>query len=83
MNKKPDIKPGSVSRELRPGKTVCIGGRSYKASKVTVIKDENGKEKKEISASSTCLVPQSVIEKHGLRDGLFIGSDKPAHEKQK
>lgn len=68
----------TVSRELKPGKTFCIDARVYKASLVKVIKDEKGEEKKEISVSSTRMIPESLIEANKIPDWLFIGgSEKP------
>jgi len=71
-DKKPEF------RELKPGKSFCIGARVYKGSFVKVIKDKKGKEKKEISVSSTCMVPESLIKAHKLPESLFIDDpDKP------
>ena len=76
QDKKPEF------RELKPGKAFCIGARVYKGSFVKVIKDKKGKEKKEISVSSTCMVPESLIKAHKLPDWLFIdGSEKPKTKK--
>ncbi len=72
QDKKPEFK------ELKHGKTLCIGARVYKGSFIKVTKDKKGKEKKEISVSSTCMVPESLIEAHKIRDWIFIGGgEKP------
>lgn len=70
-DKKPEF------RELKHGITLCIGARVYKGSFVKVTKDKKGKEKKEISVSSTCMIPESLIKQHSLDDKIFISAQKP------
>ena len=63
-------------RELKPGKTVQLGGRKFQGNKVRIIKDNKGKEKKVITESSTRNVPEKLIDQHKLNDRHFVSAQK-------
>lgn len=57
-----------VSRELKHGLSVCIGGKTFKGSKLVTV----GLGKTEKIVSKTCIIPISIIDKYKLTDSLFI-----------
>lgn len=63
-------------RELKSGKVLCIGARTYKGNVIKVIKDKKGKEKKDISISSTRMVPETLIKQYTLNDKYFVSVSK-------
>jgi len=63
-------------RELKPGKTLHIGGKKYKAPKIKVTKWKSDKEKKAYATKSTCMVPESLIKQLKLNDKHFVSVQK-------
>lgn len=72
------------TRELKPGRVLDLGGRKYKGRSVKEKKDDQIKEKKGIAVKRTCMVPETLIKDHKIRDWHFVGApDKPKAEPDK